>query len=127
MAEYSGVTMQEYDNAKARVDAMSEAFEKVSGVIKALTESLEAFEEIRDTVAELDEYQSSGQWLKDYEADEAGDLPGDVRRSVLSQDGLYDLLQDYDALCKRLEPRSAVDGGEEGRIDAAEAECVEPD
>ena len=34
----------------------------------------------------------SGQWLKDFEADEKGKLPANLKRGVLSEDGLYNLL-----------------------------------
>ena len=37
-------------------------------------------------------YYESGQWLKDYEADERGELPRNLKRGVLSQDGLWELL-----------------------------------
>ena len=48
----------------------------------------------KDNYKALKKYQKSGRWLKDYEADEQGKLPADLKRGVLSQDGLYDLLQD---------------------------------
>ena len=41
----------------------------------------------------LDAYYTSGQWWEDYEADERGELPPDLKRGVLSQDALYDLLE----------------------------------
>ena len=37
-------------------------------------------------------YYESGQWLQDYEADERGELPRNLKRGVLSQDGLWELL-----------------------------------
>ena len=40
----------------------------------------------------LTEYMDGGQWMKDYEADERGELPADLKRGVLSEDLLYDLL-----------------------------------
>ena len=40
----------------------------------------------------LEEYASSGQWLRDYEMDEQGLWPKNLKRGVLSQDALYDLL-----------------------------------
>ena len=40
----------------------------------------------------LDEYYTSGMWQEDYEADEAGAFPADLKRGVLSQDALYDFL-----------------------------------
>ena len=41
----------------------------------------------------LDAYYTSGQWRDDYEADERGEFPPDLKRGVLSQDALYDLLE----------------------------------
>ena len=43
--------------------------------------------------AGLEEYYTSGEWREDYEADEAGLFPVDLKRGVLSQDGVYDLLE----------------------------------
>ena len=39
-------------------------------------------------------YMDSGEWRSDYEADEQGLIPRCMKRSVLSQDGLYNLLQE---------------------------------
>ena len=41
---------------------------------------------------ELRDYYENGQWLRDYEANERGELPANLKRGVLSQDGLWDLL-----------------------------------
>ena len=41
----------------------------------------------------LDAYYTSGKWREDYEADEQGELPPDLKRGVLSQDTLYNLLE----------------------------------
>lgn len=40
----------------------------------------------------LETYYTSGAWREDYEADERGELPTGLKRGVLSQDALYDLL-----------------------------------
>ena len=65
-------------------------------------ERVEAYERLFDEVtlcpdAEklrlLEAYYTSGEWLEDYTADEAGELPPDLKRGVLSQDALYDLLE----------------------------------
>ena len=47
---------------------------------------------VRRQIETLRAYMESGQWLADYEADERGELPVQLKRGVLSQDGLYDLL-----------------------------------
>ena len=41
----------------------------------------------------LTQYYDGGLWLKDYELDEQGLLPPTLKRGVLSQDGVYDLLE----------------------------------
>ena len=46
-----------------------------------------------DILRLLDAYYTSGEWQDDYEADERGELPPDLKRGVLSQDALYDLLE----------------------------------
>ena len=56
------------------------------------------FEEVAETrdpekLRLLEDYYTSGLWLEDYEADERGELPLDLKRGVLSQDALYDLLE----------------------------------
>jgi len=43
-------------------------------------------------LSELTAYYEGGQWRKDYELDERGLLPPTLKRGVLSQDGVYDLL-----------------------------------
>ena len=45
-----------------------------------------------EKLALLDAYYTSGEWREDYEADERHELPPDLKRGVLSQDALYDLL-----------------------------------
>ena len=41
-------------------------------------------------------YYEGGQWLKDYEADEKGLLPENLKRGVLSEDGVYNLIAELD-------------------------------
>lgn len=47
-----------------------------------------------EKLALLNAYYTSGEWREDYEADERGELPPDLKRGVLSQDALYDLLEE---------------------------------
>ena len=45
---------------------------------------------------ELVNYYESGQWRTDYECDERGELPKDLKCGVLAQDTLYDLFSEFD-------------------------------
>lgn len=40
------------------------------------------------------EFYYQTDWLSDYEADERGELPENLRRGILSEDALYDLLSE---------------------------------
>ena len=45
-----------------------------------------------DLLHQLLDYYEGGQWLRDYELDEQGGLPTGLKRGVLSQDGVFNLL-----------------------------------
>ena len=46
-------------------------------------------------ISELQAYYESVKWRKDFESDEAGLLPKNLKRGVLSEDGIYNLLEEY--------------------------------
>ena len=52
----------------------------------------------RESLYTLLRYYESPLWKQDYEADERGDLPKDLKRGVLSQDGLYDFFTELQPL-----------------------------
>ena len=63
--------------------------------MEKIFDSLLAAENIgenKEHLRALAEYYDSGLWLSDYEADERGELPRDLKRGVLSEDGVYNLL-----------------------------------
>ena len=62
--------------------------------------ALEAVEAARESVRILAEYYEGGQWLRDYELDEAGKLPQDLKRGILSEDGLWNVLRDWEQAIK---------------------------
>lgn len=65
-------------------------------------ERVERIKKMEECYNTLREYMDSGLWLSDYEADERGELPSDLKRGVLSQDGLYDLLSEADKVFEKL-------------------------
>lgn len=50
---------------------------------------------IDNRIRKLELYLSSSEWMADYEADEEGKLPKRLKRGVLSEDGIYNLLERY--------------------------------
>ncbi|MBO7473157.1 MAG: DUF4298 domain-containing protein [Ruminococcus sp.] len=51
-----------------------------------------------ELVRQLSDYYGSAAWKRDFAADEAGLLPGTLKRGVLSEDGIYDLLEEFEQL-----------------------------
>ena len=51
--------------------------------------------ELLQMIRELDEYYGSDTWKQDFAADEAGTLPADLKRGVLSEDGIYNVLEQW--------------------------------
>ena len=101
-----------YDARDARVNLMSAAFRRLGQVSAILTEKVEELDAIAPDVDLLKEYVVSEQWLADFEADEKGQIGPGVDRSVLSEDGLYDLMRELDDLMRtfeRLRERFATD------------------
>ena len=54
-----------------------------------------SFVTLRSAISILEAYYTSPAWRADFEADEAGLLPSDLKRGVLSEDGIYNLLEEY--------------------------------
>ena len=84
-----------------RITKMEALFDKSEEVIKRLEAALEDFAEIENDIAALEAYYDKD-WRKDFEADEAGKLPKDLKRGVLSEDGVWNMLEDYRRLQEEL-------------------------
>lgn len=60
--------------------------------------SPDARSELTDAIRELSDYYSSPLWLQDLDDDRAGKFPPDLKRGILSEDAIYDLLTEWDSL-----------------------------
>ena len=76
-----------------RIAHMEALLDNATAAIRAYTGTPEQRQRIQPMVDALAAYYHSPQWLQDYEDDEAGRLPKTLKRGVLSQDAVYDLLQ----------------------------------
>jgi len=85
-----------------RIQHFEMLLDRVAPVLGNLEEALDAFEGIQEAVQELAAYYEDDDWREDFEADEAGRLPADLKRGVLSEDGIYDVLSGHYALTIRL-------------------------
>ena len=82
-----------------RIKWMEQRFNNALAAIK--DESAASLNAIKEDVAELSKYYGSELWKLDFAADEAGNLPPDLKRGVLSEDGIWNLLSDYREIQKK--------------------------
>ena len=76
--------------------------ELASSAVMALSAALDQYEAARADIDALSNYYESSEWRQDFAADEAGLLPQDLKRGVLSEDGIWNLLADNRELMERL-------------------------
>lgn len=87
---------------KERIKEMEQRMNRASVAVMELSAALDKFEAALDDIVCLNEYYGSSEWQQDYDDDRAGRLPQGLNRGVLSEDGLWNLLEDYRELKKRL-------------------------
>ena len=79
-------------NQIKRIEKMEEKLDLSNRVIRNLEKALREYNKAQEDIHELATYYSSAEWKKDFEADEKGKLPKDLKRGVISEDGIYNLL-----------------------------------
>ena len=88
--------------AQERIGEMEEILERASSLISVLENNLSEFEKIQPDISKLEKYYTGKDWKNDLKLDEQGKLPSDLKRGVLSEDGIYNLLEKNSELLERL-------------------------
>ena len=90
-----------------RIREMEQRMTRALKIVRAMDSALNAFELVQGDIRTLDEYYGSDDWKADLAADEAGLLPPTLKRGVLSEDGIWNLLEDNKYLLRRMTNRSS--------------------
>ena len=61
--------------------------------VESRPESVFENNELHEMLIKLTKYYESPLWMEDYESDERGELPKELKRGVLSEDGVFYLLE----------------------------------
>ena len=77
---------------------MERLFDFVLEAMKESPMSHDKYVKAKEAITTLSAYYGSDDWRKDYADDEAGLLPKDLKRGVLSEDGIWNLLSDWEEL-----------------------------
>ena len=85
-------------NQTERIKLMEQYYDEAKSTLRTFSEMLSAYREVQSRLRKLAGYYSSEDWRKDFEDDEAGKLPQGLKRGVLSEDGIYNLLSENTSL-----------------------------
>lgn len=78
-----------------RIEQMEKILDSLKEAITQVNTAIFRLRELGAQAMELDEYYGSPEWFDDLKADENGLLPKGLKRGVLSEDGIYDVLNEY--------------------------------
>ena len=92
-----------------RISSMEQLMERASSAVINFSAALDKFVEAQQAIAALSDYYGSDEWKQDFADDEAGLLPADLKRGVLSEDGIWNLLADNRELMNRMKEVIATD------------------
>ena len=100
--------MKSDNKAISRITEMEAILDEAKKRAAALEEAVFEFEAYQYRIQELERYYTGSEWKYDFALDEEGKLPKDLKRGVLSEDAVYDLLEQNKELLTelRLEPET---------------------
>jgi len=81
---------------------MEEILDRATALITGLEKDLDGFEKLQSDIQKLEAYYTGSDWKNDLKLDEEGKLPVDLKRGVLSEDGIYDLLEKNREMLERV-------------------------
>ena len=85
-----------------RIKTMEQHLDRASQAVMRLSAALDDYAEAQEALRELNTYYGSDEWKQDFADDEAGLLPDDLKRGVLSEDGIWNVLTDSSDLNLRI-------------------------
>ena len=85
-----------------RIKTMEQHLDRASQAVMKLSAALDDYAEVLTSIRELEKYYGSDDWKQDFADDEQGLLPQDLKRGVLSEDGIWNVLTDNQDLHARM-------------------------
>ena len=85
-----------------RITKYEQMLDRVNAAARQTEEALAAYEAAQKDLRALERYYTGKEWKGDFAADEKGLLPPDLKRGVLSEDGVDHALERCRALNERM-------------------------
>lgn len=84
-----------------RIRQMEMRLDQAEEAVKELSVALEKYVVAQDAIRTIEAYYGSEEWRKDFEDDENGLLPKELKCGVLSEDGIWNMLEE----CRQIDVR----------------------
>ena len=87
-----------------RIKLMEQHLDKAAVAVRALSDALDLYSEAAESIEAIDDYLASDEWEHDFKDSEEGRLPKDLKCGVLSEDGIWNVVDTSRELnCQMLE------------------------
>ena len=95
--------MKSADNEQIkRIKKYERIYDRALSSLKRYNEAAERLERLMPDIKELISYYEGDEWKADFDTDECGKLPSDLKRGVLSEDGVYNMIEEFDEVMKKI-------------------------
>lgn len=96
------------ENVPQHLFVMEGILNRATQKMDALEKKIAEYEEFQAEIQKLEAYYTSQQWKDDFAMDEKGELPDKLKRGILSEDGIYNLLERNKKLMERICPDQSL-------------------
>lgn len=86
-----------------RIREMEQRLTSSLEAVRQMEEALDCYQAAQADITILATYLNSDEWRQDLADDERGFLPPDLKRGVLSEDGIWNLLDDNTRLARQMQ------------------------
>ena len=90
------------ENVPKHIYEMESILDIAMQKMDALEKKIAEYKDFQTEIEKLEKYYTSQQWKDDYAMDEAGIFPEKLKRGVLSQDGIWNMLERNKELTRRI-------------------------
>jgi hypothetical protein len=81
------------ENVPQHIYQMEAILDRATDRLDALEKKIKEYKELQSEIQKLEAYYTSQQWKDDFAMDEEGKFPKKLKKGVLSEDGIYNMLE----------------------------------
>ncbi len=89
-------------NQIERIQKMEQLFDETEKNLLLLENGVQTMHSLQNSIQQLETYYTGPLWRKDFEDDCKGLIPSDMKRGILSEDGIDNLLSRYQEVINQL-------------------------